>query len=65
MTYNSEYEKRCFIVICFVSLESDLLQISERLNGEREKYETEAEINNYISKETIKKCAKWIGVYVP
>lgn len=54
MTNNSEYEKRYFIIICFVSLESDLLQISERLNGEREKYETEAEINNYISKETIK-----------
>lgn len=54
MTNNSEYEKRCFIVICFVSLESDLLQISERLNDEREEYEIEAEINNYISKETIK-----------
>lgn len=30
------------------------IQISERLNDEREEYEIEAEFNNYIPKETIK-----------
>lgn len=30
------------------------IQISERLNDEREEYEIETEFNNYIPKDTIK-----------
>lgn len=30
------------------------IQMSERLNDEREEYEIEAEFNNYIPKDTIK-----------